>query len=653
VTHLGPEASAPLTDAERTRLNGHAAPDRDNDDPGECLMPVPEQADPPPPRLLKSGNRRCDQRHDYRDGLRRLLGCTLRFEARDGKRKFFLPLTYWAAADGKNEWRRTTWPKGRRPLFGLDKLAARPNAKVLLVEGEKTANALEFGPLADAFKWCGEDVVAVTWSGGGSAEKYADFMPLKGRDVTIVPDDHQPGEETADELVKILRAVGVRRLCRWKAPPEANQAKAEGWDIADEIPPGWEPEALVENILAAPEVNAEQRDDAPEDFTAKWHGDADLGSSRPWLVYGIIPEVGVGLLAGQWGTYKTFVAIDLACAVMSGTMIFDSDVDRRGGVLLYAAEGENEVAVRLQAAIENRCPEVKERAPFVWLTPKKTTLNLLDAYSVTKFITYAKQVDAEMRKRFNLPLALIVVDTVVATAGFKKSGEENDAVLGARLMKDGLGEIARQTKAFALGVDHFGKTAETGTRGSSGKEDNADVVLAALGEKSVAGLVTNPRLAVRKTRGGVAGREFAFTTRPVGTGKLDPKQRPITTLAIDWSDGPNASSSPKVKRQQWPKALRLLHRALSNVLADLGTDQRPYADGPMVRAVNKEALRSEFYKTYPADGDTEEKRRAASRKAFNRAVKDAQASDLICIREIGNTQQVWFARARREGEEHG
>jgi hypothetical protein len=395
------------------------------------------------------------------------------------------------------------------------------------------------------------------------------------------------------------------------------------------------------------------RDDSTDNFNAFWHGEVNLGKSRPWLVYNTIPEVGAGLLAGQWGTYKTFAAIDLSCAVMSGRPIFDSDIDRPGGVVLYAAEGESEVPVRLQAGIENRCPEFKQRAPFVWLTPEKITLNLLDPHGIAKFVAYVKHVDAEMRKRFSLPLALIIVDTVVATAGFKKSGDENDAVLGARLMKDGLGKIARQTKTFALGVDHFGKSPETGTRGSSGKEDNADVVLAILGEKSMAGLVANPRLIVRKTRGGVAGREYPFTPRIVPTGVVDAKLRPITTLVIDWSKDAGAPSSPKAKRQQWPKALRLLHRALTTVLDDFGTEQRPFVDGPIVRAVDKEALRSEFYKTYPADGDTEEKRRAASRKAFNRVVKDAQASSLIGIREIGNIQQVWFARAIEEGEEHG
>jgi AAA domain len=369
------------------------------------------------------------------------------------------------------------------------------------------------------------------------------------------------------------------------------------------------------------------RADPDDSFVVSWHGSADLSSSRPWLVYETIPEVGVGLLAGQWGTCKTFVALDLACAVMSGnTTIFGSDVDRRGGVLLYAAEGENEVAVRLQAAIENRCPEFKERAPFVWLMPGKMTLNLSDPDSVAKFIAHAQQIDVEMRRRFDIPLALILVDTVVATAGFKRSGDENDAVLGARLMKDGLGEIARQTRTFALGVDHFGKSAETGTRGSSGKEDNADVVLAILGEKSITGIVTNPRLAVRKTRGGVAGREYPFTTRIVDTGVLDAKQRPIKTLAITWGAEGAANAA---KKDRWPKTLTLLHRVIINMADGMAKELCPFPDGPLVKAVDIKLVRAEFYKQYPAEGDTEKQRREATKKAFKRAIDSAQAQSLM------------------------
>ena len=53
----------------------------------------------------------------------------------------------------------------------------------------------------------------------------------------------------------------------------------------------------------------------PEASTIRWHGDVDLQESRPYLVQGIVPEVGIGLISGQWGTFKTFTALDIAHGV--------------------------------------------------------------------------------------------------------------------------------------------------------------------------------------------------------------------------------------------------------------------------------------------------------------------------------------------------
>ena len=36
-----------------------------------------------------------------------------------------------------------------------------------------------------------------------------------------------------------------------------------------------------------------------------WHGDVDPLESRPQLINKVLPEVGCGLISGQWGTYKT------------------------------------------------------------------------------------------------------------------------------------------------------------------------------------------------------------------------------------------------------------------------------------------------------------------------------------------------------------
>ena len=47
------------------------------------------------------------------------------------------------------------------------------------------------------------------------------------------------------------------------------------------------------------------------------HGDPDPRPLKSWLVKGLIPACGHGLLSGQWGTYKSFVALELATALMT------------------------------------------------------------------------------------------------------------------------------------------------------------------------------------------------------------------------------------------------------------------------------------------------------------------------------------------------
>ena len=82
-------------------------------------------------------------------------------------------------------------------------------------------------------------------------------------------------------------------------------------------------------------------------------------------------------------------------------------------------------------------------------------------------------------------------------------------------------------------------------------------------------------------------------------------------------------------------------------LDDAGSNVTPFTDGPTVRAVNRELLRNEFYKQYPADGDDKQKTEVR-RKAFNRAVKHAQDKELIMVKEIGGIQLVWLVAKTEE-----
>jgi hypothetical protein len=374
----------------------------------------------------------------------------------------------------------------------------------------------------------------------------------------------------------------------------------------------------------------------------RWHGDINVQTDRLWLVKQLLPEVGVALLSGQWGTAKTFVALDLAAAVMTDRLFAGRRVARRGGVLLFAAEGGFEIPIRLKGLdVDGKGAGEGERLPFVWT---EQCPRLLDKSSTVALNAIAKQVAERMLAEWDLPLALIIIDTMSAAAGFN---DESSSAEGQTVMNV-LNALAQKWKCCVLAVDHFGKMVETGTRGTSAKEGAADAVLALLAERDQSGGVTNPRMAVRKLRGGRTGAETAFSLREVPVGE-DRDREPITTCTVVWA-GIAAGTAKPSKSPGWPKSLQTFRRALQAVLPDNGVEIRPFgADGPLVRAVEKKLIRGEFYKIYAADGDTEEKRKEAKQKAFRRNIINAADKELIGVREVDGSELVWLIASSPHG----
>ena len=114
-----------------------------------------------------------------------------------------------------------------RPLFNLHLLAGRKGAPVVIVEGEKTATAAQIV--------LGDKAVVSTSPNGSQAAKKASWLPLKGRNVFIIPDDDSPGRAYARQVAEILLSpqvnANVVRIC------DPGGMGGKGWDIAD-----WTPE---------------------------------------------------------------------------------------------------------------------------------------------------------------------------------------------------------------------------------------------------------------------------------------------------------------------------------------------------------------------------------------------------------------------------
>jgi putative DNA primase/helicase len=120
-----------------------------------------------------------------------------------------------------------------RPLYNLHKLYAHDKAKVIVVEGEKCAEAL--GSLL------GPEAVVTTWACGASSVSKSDWSPVAGRDVIVWPDADRAGYDARDKIMKTLDAIG----CTVKhVDVDDKLEKHTGWDVADLIESGADIDAV-------------------------------------------------------------------------------------------------------------------------------------------------------------------------------------------------------------------------------------------------------------------------------------------------------------------------------------------------------------------------------------------------------------------------
>ena len=198
------------------------------------VVPVPADSPAPPSKHFKLGEPQA--RWPYIDAAGAVLGYVLRFEGPGGKE--FRPLTLWRHIDsGRLQWRWESWPP-KRPLYGLQRLAERPCAPVVVTEGEKAADAA--ARLLPAF-------AAVTSPNGSKSAAKADWSPLRGRAVTVWPDADVAGFEYAQTVAKLALAAGADSVAIISPPAGV----AVGWDAADSLASGWDNARATEFIAAA------------------------------------------------------------------------------------------------------------------------------------------------------------------------------------------------------------------------------------------------------------------------------------------------------------------------------------------------------------------------------------------------------------------
>lgn len=177
----------------------------------------------------------------YRDVNGAILGYVVRFE--NGDSKDIIPLRI---IDDKPKWKGWTG-EDKKPIYGIEHFKRRPKASILIVEGEKTA---------DAARKLFPDRLCITWQGGSKAVKNADWHQViehiannldpEARspedpkfDVVMWPDADAPGRSCAKYLRTFLPTCHV----------VDTSELPDGWDLADEAPEEVDLQAMVDAAL--------------------------------------------------------------------------------------------------------------------------------------------------------------------------------------------------------------------------------------------------------------------------------------------------------------------------------------------------------------------------------------------------------------------
>jgi hypothetical protein len=193
------------------------------------------------------------------------------------------------------------------------------------------------------------------------------------------------------------------------------------------------------------------------------HDYADNVQDPTWLIPGLLPAHGIGMLYGESGSYKSFLALDMALSLAFGIPGQWSAPPVKNDVLFFAGEGPVATAKkRWPAWMEWQSIEFRNDHRF-FIMPE------VPLYTDTAAWENVKKDLAELKAN----PALIVIDTMSRLG----TGLDENSAKDVGMMTKFMEQLARYFEGFVLGIHHTGKDQNKGMRGSSVFYANVDTVI--------------------------------------------------------------------------------------------------------------------------------------------------------------------------------
>jgi hypothetical protein len=389
----------------------------------------------------------------------------------------------------------------KRSLYGIEQLAACPDAVVLLVGSAKEVDAIANFGMGEAFDFAPRRIVGVTYPNNAQAVADSDLTKFVGREVIVIARNNPSGKRAADVQVEALRKAGAGTVRRWQPPPEIPQ----GWAVAaDPLPDGVDPDALVRSMLEAPMVEADEQPppDQPDEYVP-WsdeqiaaqfaegaalqpsnHGRATrrlkltyfreltVVISKKWIVKGVIAIGEISSWIGPPGGWKSALLTDIAIYVARGGGWRNYRGKGRFGVVYFALERGDLVKRRLVAY--RRRDNLPGDLPIAVISQ---VLDLMHQDCVGLIIDAIRNAEQD----FGCKVGLVIIDTyakgIAAGRGDENAAKDQGIVI-ANLRR----VIDQMPDIHIAGIGHTGKDPKKGERGSNAKLADVDVLVQIAGD---------------------------------------------------------------------------------------------------------------------------------------------------------------------------
>jgi hypothetical protein len=512
---------------------------------------------------------------------------------------------------------------------------------IYLAEGEKAVDAL-----------MSLGVVATTAHSGAGHWPEAITEYFAGANVVILPDNDLSGwsyaRKAAEAILPIAKALKVVDL----------GLQDQGDDAFEFIEAGGGRAELAALVKAAPKITSVDdvtiperlqaiQPNAPidvstpqvEDIAKEFAPDPPKQADKPkpaktikieswdeiqdepveWLIEGVIPVGSFTALYGPPGSFKSFIALDIAEAIATGRTWMGKPVDKPGAVLYLAGEGFGGIGARIKACKIHH--QTEDGAPIYIVRHQLNLRSSAEDFNALMMavVTLVEQTGMEF--------SLAIVDTLARAFG---GGNENSSEdMGAFITA--MGKVQEFLNCALMVLHHSGKDAAKGLRGHSSLLGAVDTELELLRfDDQMKGVLT-----ISKQKDGADNERFGFEMveveiRPAGLGLSDP----IVSLAVQASDSAVNEIPKKAGKSNAGsgKNQRLSVQCLERLVKEHGAPK--YIDGLQRHAIKLELWRQELWSKM---GCTDEDK-ASFKMAWKRAKDDLQKSGEGDIRD----DYVWL-----------